>query len=197
MDKPNSKPRSTGLPRGGAALADPFHTPGRQRKMVAEEMRRHFRYPISASAVAIDTSTKAQARLAGRASDLGMNGCYLDATNLFPVGTTLLVRLSSEAHGFACEARVAYALPGMGMGLTFTRISPDQAAALTAWIGELRGNAYSTDSATDEIVNFSKREGSGDTGAADGAFIELVTLLRRKGVITDSEADGLRRRLAR
>jgi PilZ domain len=194
MDKPHSKTRSTELPRGGAKFPDPFRTPGRQRATVAEEMRQHFRYPISASAVAIDTST--QARLAARASDLGMNGCYLDSmNNLFPVGTPLLVRLSTEGHGFACEARVAYALPGMGMGLMFTRVSPDQAAALSAWIAELRGSAYSTDSGTDEIVtNFSKREYSGD---ADGAFVELLTLLRRKGVITDSEADGLRRKIAR
>lgn len=195
MDKPHSKPRSTELPRGGAKVADPLSTPGRQRTKVAEEMRQHFRYPISASAVAIDTSTKAQARLAARASDLGMNGCYLDAMTPFPVGTRVLLRLSTEVHGFACEARVAYALPGMGMGLMFTRVSADQLAALSAWIAELRGNAYSTDSATDEIVtHFSKREHSSD---GDGAFVELVTLLRRKGVITDSEADGLRRKLAR
>jgi hypothetical protein len=195
MDKPHSKTRSTELPRGGAKFADPFSTPARRRTTVAEDMRQHFRYPISASAVVIDTSTQAKARLAARASDLGMNGCYLDAMNPFPVGTPILVRLSTEAHGFACEARVAYALPRMGMGLMFTRVSPDQAAALSAWIAELRGNAYSTDSATDEIVaNFSKRENSGD---ADGAFVELVTLLRRKGVITDSEADGLRRKLTR
>ena len=144
---------------------------------------------------------RSQTRLKGRVADLSLTGCYLDATNQFSAGASVGLRLTCEGHSFACEARVAYSLPGMGMGLAFTRISPDQAAELRRWIGELSGDL---DAAAPlllpELSEFqSDRKKLSEIEPSAGlqsVLAELVTLLRRKGLLDESEAASLHNKLA-
>jgi hypothetical protein len=145
---------------------------------------------------------RSQTRLKGRAADLSLTGCYLDATNLFPSGTSVALRLTCEGHSFACEARIAYSLPGMGMGVAFTKISPDQSTELRLWIAELSGDL---DAAAPLLVpDISElqtvRKNLAEIEPSPGlksVLAELVSLLRRKGLLDESEAASLRNKLAR
>jgi hypothetical protein len=48
------------------------------------ERRGHTRFPVSISAEV--TELKSRASITGRATDLGVGGCYVDALNPFPKG---------------------------------------------------------------------------------------------------------------
>ncbi len=199
MDKARSNPLVTPSPPSESRLGAST-PPGQTRPNVAER-RSAVRYPISAAAVVIDA--RSRTKLSGRAADLKSSGCYLDAINLFPVGAAVLLRLSAEARSFECEARVSYSMPGMGMGLTFTKVSADQAAALRSWIAELSGEPTTPVSIADtqqtrETVEV-QRPGNSELPFASelrDVVCELITLLRRKGIIADSEAEALRRRIS-
>jgi hypothetical protein len=111
------------------------------------------------------------------------------------------LRLTCEGHSFACEARVAYSLPGMGMGLAFTKIPPDQATELRRWIAELSGDL---DAAAPLLVpELSEPQTDRETAEIEpspglqSVLAELVTVLRRKGLLDESEAASLRNKLAR
>lgn len=163
----------------------------------AAEKRNGVRYTVSADAVVIEA--RSQTRLRGRAADLSLSGCYLDATNVFSPGSSVGLRLTCEGHSFACEARVAYSLPGMGMGLAFTKISPDQATELRRWIAELSGDI---DAAAPLFVPErseveTDRKTIEPSAGLQGVLLELLTILRRKGLLDDSETAGLRNKLAR
>ncbi len=101
------------------------------------DRRERPRYAVSAAAEALEP--RSNMRLTGRATDLGMGGCYVDTISPFAVGTAIRVRLFSERHCFQTRAMVTYALTGMGMGLAFSETSPDQSASLRHWVAELSG----------------------------------------------------------
>lgn len=165
----------------------------------ATEKRSGVRYTVSADAVLIEA--RSQTRLRARAADLSLSGCYLDATNVFSPGASVGLRLTCEGHSFACEARVAYSLPGMGMGLAFTKIAPDQATELRRWIAELSGDLDAaapillpelSESQTDR----KKLAEIEPSAGLQSVLAELVTLLRRKGLLDESEAANLHSKLA-
>jgi hypothetical protein len=58
-------------------------------------------------------------------ADISMHGCYVEASEPYPVGTKLGLKL--DANGFRVEAtgevRVAY--PNLGMGISFTSMSEE------------------------------------------------------------------------
>jgi len=162
------------------------------------ERRRQVRYVVSAAAVVIESASRT--RLTGRASDLGSAGCYVDLMSPFPVGSSVLLRLTDEGHSFECEARVAYAMPGMGMGLAFTKASKEQVAVLREWVAALhRGTGAAAAKPPGPEHGFD-REQSAAASKADASqdvLHELVALLLRKGVLDESEAASLRRKLIR
>lgn len=162
------------------------------------ERRTETRYPVSAAAELIETAS--HTRLSARAADLSLSGCYLDAINLFPVGSTVRVRLTTEAHSFECEARVAYSLQGMGMGIVFTNMSPAQATALRDWIAELSGATVSAAPQAPAFdFNSTKRRSTEreSYGRWQDVMSDLLSVLQRKGILTESEADGIRNKITR
>ena len=59
----------------------------------------------------------------GTFTDISMNGCYVEMTATFPVGSR--VDLSLELHGvrFEVKGEVRVSYPLLGMGIAFTEIS--------------------------------------------------------------------------
>src|ERR1700722_3453976 len=106
-------------------------------RRIGKERRTTARYPFTATCDA--TEPKSHAKIIGRTSDLGRGGCFIDTIGPFPVGTVLVVRINREERTLTIEGKVAFAQPGMGMGLAFTKVAPDQQAILDEWIGELSG----------------------------------------------------------
>lgn len=83
------------------------------------------------------TDVQSQTQIQGRTKDLSQFGCGVDASQLFPKGATLTIKLSHRGAHIAAHARVVYASPELGMGLAFTRIDPQDERILSNWIEEL------------------------------------------------------------
>src|SRR6266852_6205232 len=105
--------------------------------LAPRERRAHARYPFTAGAEVLDA--RSGARLNARVSDLSRGGCYVDSISPFTVGTEVKLRITKDASSFSSQAKVVYSSVGMGMGLAFTVIEPEQRWILEKWLAELRG----------------------------------------------------------
>lgn len=172
--------------------------PGLQDTAEQIEKRRHTRYPVSVSAEVIETKTRA--RVTGRATDLGVGGCYVDTLNTFAEGTQVEVLLHWEGRTLHCRALVSYAVTGrsIGMGLAFTETATGQEATLLDWMSGLGGDplAESLQKAEAEIKSGAETESPKPHGLKE-TVLELVELLLRKKLLTESEAAQFRNTLSK
>ena len=99
------------------------------------EKRGHTRSPVSIDAEAVELTTLTSVN--GRATDLGVGGCFVATTQAFPDGTRVGVHLSSEGRHFRCGAIVTHVIAGRGMGMTFTEADPAEETSLLEWVSEL------------------------------------------------------------
>lgn len=171
-----------------------------KRAVQGDERRKDVRFSVSASAEMLELSTRT--RLAGRASDLSSGGCYIDTVSPFPVGSSLMLNLTSEDHNVHVKANVVYAPAGMGMGLAFTEITPKQKENLTAWLRELNGEPAQPQApeATRpyvQEVTIDKPTARAEDEGLLGALAELISLLRVKRILSDSEVEVLREKLSK
>jgi PilZ domain len=100
------------------------------------ERRRTPRYTFIASAELIEEV--ADVRIATRVSELSLYGCYLDMMNPFPVGTLVLVKISSGENYFQAKAKIVYAQINMGAGVAFLGVEPDHQTVLERWLDEAK-----------------------------------------------------------
>jgi hypothetical protein len=98
------------------------------------EKRRTPRYTFIASAELIEERT--DVRIATRVSELSLYGCYLDMMNPFPVGTLVLVKISAGDAYFQAKAKIIYAQPNMGAGVSFLEVDSQYQPALERWLDE-------------------------------------------------------------
>jgi PilZ domain-containing protein len=145
---------------------------------------------------------RTHARLSGRASDLGAGGCYVDTVTPFPVGTSLMLNLTSENHNVHAKANVVYAHTGMGMGLAFVEMSANQKENLSAWLRELDGELPKEQAASEANLPClpepptPKPTASTKRAGVLDALQELVSLLGNKRVLTEEEVELLRDKMA-
>src|SRR5215475_6433187 len=104
---------------------------------IGAERRVHPRYPFTAAAEALDA--RSNSRMSARVSDLARGGCYVDTFCPFPVRTGVKIRITREKKSFIADAKVVSSKLGMGMGLQFTQVEPQQLCVLEQWLGELNG----------------------------------------------------------
>lgn len=170
--------------------------PGLQVTAEQVEKRRHTRFPVSVSAEVIEPKTRA--RVTGRATDLGIGGCYIDTLSTFSEGTQVEVLLHWEGRTLHCRALVTYAVSGrsIGMGLAFTETVAGQEATLLDWMTGLGGPpVVSPDQAGPENPSAAETELAKRPGLKE-VVRELVELLLRKQLLTESEAAGFRNTLS-
>jgi hypothetical protein len=77
-----------------------------------------------------------------RIPSLSRSGCYVKLDSPFAVGALLELSVTKDDQSFQAQARVAYSLPGRGMGLAFTVIAPEQLEILDKWIATNREAAW-------------------------------------------------------
>jgi PilZ domain len=161
----------------------------------AEERRVQKRYAFTASAELVEreSGTRVQARV----NDIGRGGCYVDTQSTFPKGCVLKVRLSRENLLFEALGEVAYSLTGMGMGIKFTLVEPEQLGILQNWIAEASGESASPAQAVEVDERPAIAELS--TQAIEQQLIlqELIVVLMRQGVLSDADGHSMLRRLRR
>jgi hypothetical protein len=180
-----------------------------------KERRSEPRYPFAAMAEA--TEIRSNTRISGRISDIGTGGCYFEVMSPFAIGAELKLRITRNEQTVTAKAKVLYSTGGMGMGLIFTGVDPDQRHVLHHWVGELSGSGVSplspheaettglptpnaplqpTDAGSELVLESpgaAERRDSNDDPRV--VLSELITLLMRNRMLTDSEGKSLLRKL--
>ena len=104
------------------------------------ERRAHPRYKLTAltELMEIESGKKFKAQLI----NLGRAGCYLKAERSLPVGTAVGICITHRIKSFHAHATIVSAMPGKGMGLTFTAIEPNQLETLDTWLERSMESAW-------------------------------------------------------
>jgi hypothetical protein len=150
------------------------------------ERRSAERQPFVAEAQIVEVSSGV--RLSARSCDLVAHGCYVDTLIPFPVGTVVRIRLKKDKTIVEANGRVAYRLPGLGMGIAFHDLTPETQAAVEKWFSHLHGQHESVEVLLPPIEPVQPASMQRQPGTA---FVELIQLLMRKGVVTKTEAISL------
>jgi hypothetical protein len=96
------------------------------------------RYLLILVAEVVDASG---AKMIARTSDVSRTGCYLDTLKPMPKGTQIQLRLMRGDEVFLTSAEVAYASPGLGMGIRFLELAKSQLLVLDRWLVDAARNA--------------------------------------------------------
>lgn len=102
------------------------------------ERRRGPRYPFYAAARI--TEVQMQVTMTARTSELSSHGCYMDMLNPSPIGTAVNIQITYREETIEAAGQVIYSQPNMGMGVSFTGLTPAQAEILGRWLKEAMGN---------------------------------------------------------
>jgi hypothetical protein len=157
----------------------------------AKKCRTHPRFSMTAIAEAVEIQT--DTRIRGHISDIGEGGCYVEVMSPFGVGCDVNLRIVKNDKAFSAKGKVQYSKGGMGMGVAFTEIDPDQRPLLRQWIGELSGELT-----REPKVPQAGAEGHGNTTSIHeqrNVLNELIVTLMRKRVLTDAEGRDLLQKL--
>jgi len=159
------------------------------------EKRKSPRYSFSATVDAHDIL--ADTSIIGRLSDISRNGCYVDTISPFAMGAEVALKITAGSRSFLTDSKVVYSSNGMGMGLLFTAAEPDQVETLETWLRELSGEKVVVPrTAPKPVVEAKKPNGSPEPELRQ-IVSELIAQLNGKGVLDDSEAMALLRKLSK
>jgi len=109
--------------------------PWRESLMEYEIARRTPRYSFVVDVEVADLQSEIQIR--ERTTTLSLFGCGINTSKGFPPGTRVRIKLSHRGAEMSALGRVAYARPGVGMGVVFTTVEPEEGRVLEQWIAEL------------------------------------------------------------
>jgi hypothetical protein len=124
----------------------------------------------------------------------------MDTISPFAVNAAIILTVTRDGRTFKTKAKVVYSLNGMGMGMMFTTMEPDQARVLDGWLAELGGLIHlapdkaTLDAATPEVVV--EAAPVVDQELRD-IVRELIVVLSRKSIVGDVEAMAMMRKLSK
>jgi hypothetical protein len=84
------------------------------------------------------TQVDSDFHLKEKTTDLILLGCHVRTQSAWPTGTKIRIRISHNGAFFATLGTVAHVQPGVGMGILFTRIGPNEQTILDGWLAGLR-----------------------------------------------------------
>jgi hypothetical protein len=145
------------------------------------ERRGTTRHMITMGADVVEFSSGA--RFSTRTTDLGTGGCFVDTTYPFAVGSKLRLKLHKGKASFEILGTVVYSQTGLGMGIAFDQISPEQQVSLAKWLSEVTGERIPVA----EAVQPPKRAEDFQRLAQSAGLVRLVRLLIGKGMLTEAE----------
>jgi hypothetical protein len=97
-----------------------------------QDRRQNPRYPFTGS-IEMREGTSEDKRTA-RVKELSLNGCYVDTDSPYPMGTSLAIKLFTDADFFEAQASVIYSQQNEGMGLMFRETKPYYLMVLRKWL---------------------------------------------------------------
>lgn len=178
-----SAPRFAGS-GGGAA------SPGDRRK--------YARHSCRIEALVTDEGTAT--RLPARVTDISLSGCYVEMLSPLPLGSLVELTLNPGGTTLQISGKVRMSQMGMGMGVAFTGMSPEDfeklrqlapptpvaaPASIPSESPKLRRDPPSEPSAAASAAE-SKRSANGHPSTAD-ALEAIARVLFRKGILTRAE----------
>jgi hypothetical protein len=158
------------------------------RKSVADEIDRrgNLRSQIVAGAEVIEANSGA--RFSTRISDVSGGGCFVDALNPLPIGSRVRLSLHGSSAVFETAGSVVYTQQGLGMGIAFDAMSPEQQSGFEEWLNGLGARSEMP------AVMPSPAPGARQIPASDqDVLARLVHILISKGILTEADADALLR----
>jgi hypothetical protein len=99
---------------------------------VTAERRGAARYPLALAADVVEISSGS--RMIARTSDISATGCYLDTLSPVAKGSQVHLRLTYRDELLEVTGLVVYVSPGLGMGVAFDGVSPEQQERLNRWL---------------------------------------------------------------
>jgi hypothetical protein len=99
---------------------------------VTVERRSAPRYPMVLAAEVVELPRGA--KLNARTSDISQTGCYIDTLNPTPKDSKVRLRFTHHDEVFEAVGRVVYVSPGLGMGICFETVVPEEQQKLTRWL---------------------------------------------------------------
>jgi PilZ domain len=137
------------------------------------EKRRSPRYRCQGSAQLREINSGAA--MWATFSDISMHGCYVEAAAGYNVGAN--IALSIEVNGFRVEAtgevRVVY--PGLGMGISFTKISDQDRERLRASMRSISQPSVIMGARAPERIPASPQTNTGPTLANPSAALDAIS----------------------
>ena len=101
---------------------------------VTVERRGAPRYQLVLAAEVVELPRGA--KLSSRTADVSRSGCYIDTLNPVPQGSRVRLRITHHDEIFESIGRVVYVSYGLGMGVAFEDVAPDQQARLDSWLDD-------------------------------------------------------------
>jgi PilZ domain-containing protein len=173
-------------------MSNSLKEPTMSRAGPSEERRVYPRYSLSAEAEIVES--KSRTKMSARVSDLSRVGCYVEMMSPFPLGAQVKMRIMKNKTPFLAQASVAYSLDGMGMGLEFGALEPEQVLVLEKWLRELSGASLPDDEPSEEDSLGHVPE----TSHNESSYVlnEIIIALMRKGILTNREGKAMLHKLA-
>ena len=112
----------------------------------------------------------------------------------FPLGSQVKMRIMKNKTPFLAQATVAYATEGMGMGVKFKALEPEQIPILEKWLSELSGATQPDDESSEQ--DSLKTAGEISNNESSYVLNEVIIALMRKGILTDGEGKAMLHKLA-
>lgn len=162
---------------------------GKQSKAATSqsERREANRHPLIASADVVELHTGS--RFSTRTTDLGPGGCFLDTLIPFESGSKVRVLIRDGQNRFEATGIVVYSQSGLGMGVAFDPLKPEQRRSLAIWLGEEvdehPGDQDQPHSPQSELKPRLPH------GSDHEALLRLVKLMISKGILSQAEAASI------
>lgn len=69
-----------------------------------------------------------------RLADLSVEGAFVDTRSVLPAGAVTRLRFTLGSKDVGVNAEVRYSMPGMGMGLRFLNLAPEDRKAIEEFL---------------------------------------------------------------
>ena len=149
------------------------------------ERRNNDRHVITASAEVVELGSGA--KFSTRTTDLGPGGCFVDTMVPFPVGANVHVTIHKGKNKFEHGGLVVYSQAGLGMGIAFEAMEPQQREALDSWLTELTGGKQ----ASHHDSPYGASKPAEVRGKDQAALVRLIRLMIGKGMLTEAEGTSV------
>lgn len=150
----------------------------------AADRRNNTRIQFTASADVIELSSGA--RFSARTTDLGPGGCFVDTLIPFPVGSTVKIILRRQKATFETGGSVVYSQSGLGMGIAFSELTPEQHNDLSLWLKDTASEKAPAYAGSAPMAPSSHSQSSDHA-----ILLRLIRRLVHKGILSEEEGLGL------